>query len=155
MLPGFSCRDLVAVLIKYNEEEAERHLVVCSAYLPYDSEDPPPLKELEELVRHCENENINLVVGCDSSAHHSVWGSTKCNSRGEDLVEFLNHLNLEILKWGNEPTFCSGGRFEVIDIALGPLRLLDCIEGWEVSSEPTLSDHRHILFTLWASYLYA
>jgi hypothetical protein len=99
MLPGFSCRDLVAVLIKYNEEEAERHLVVCSAYLPYDSEDPPPLKELEELVRHCENENINLVVGCDSSAHHSVWGSTKCNSRGKDLVEFLNHLNLEILKW--------------------------------------------------------
>jgi len=28
MLPGFSYRDLVAVLIKYNEEGAERHLVV-------------------------------------------------------------------------------------------------------------------------------
>ena len=33
MLPGFSCRDLVAVLIKY-EDGAERRLVVCSAYLP-------------------------------------------------------------------------------------------------------------------------
>jgi hypothetical protein len=41
MLPEFSCRDLVAVLIKYKEGSAERHLVVCSAYLPYDSEDPP------------------------------------------------------------------------------------------------------------------
>jgi hypothetical protein len=50
MLPEFSCRDLVAVLIKYNEEGAERRLVVCSAYLPYDSEDPPPSKELEELM---------------------------------------------------------------------------------------------------------
>jgi len=37
MLLGFSCR-------------AERWLVVCSAHLPYDSEDPPPSKELEELM---------------------------------------------------------------------------------------------------------
>jgi len=50
MLPGFSCRDLVAVLMKYKEEGAEQHLVVCSAYLPYDSKDPPPSKKLEELV---------------------------------------------------------------------------------------------------------
>jgi len=97
MLPGFSCGDLVAVLIKYNEEGAERCSVVCSAYLPYDSEDPPPSKELEDLVRYCENENLYLVVGCDSNAHRSVWGSPDCNSRGEALVEFLNSTNLEIL----------------------------------------------------------
>ena len=42
MLPGFSCRNIVAFLIKYNEEGAERRLVVCSAYLHYDSEYPPP-----------------------------------------------------------------------------------------------------------------
>jgi len=50
LLPGFSCRDLVAALTQYNEEGAERSLVVCSVYLPYDSEDPPPSKELEELM---------------------------------------------------------------------------------------------------------
>jgi len=55
MMPGFSCRDLVIVLIKYNEDGAERQLVVCSAYLPYNSEDPPPPKEPEELVRYFEN----------------------------------------------------------------------------------------------------
>jgi len=37
MLPGFSSRDFVAVLINYNEGETERRLVVCSADLPYDS----------------------------------------------------------------------------------------------------------------------
>jgi len=41
-LLGFSCRDLVAILIKYIADGAERRLVVCSAYLPYDSEDPLP-----------------------------------------------------------------------------------------------------------------
>jgi hypothetical protein len=89
MLPGFSCRDLVAVLIKYDEEGAEQCLVVCSAYLPYDSEDPPPSKEFEKLVQYCEYENLYLVVGCNSNAQHSVWGSTNCNSRGEALVDFL------------------------------------------------------------------
>ena len=81
-------RDPVAVLIKYDEEGAERRLVICSAYLHYDSEDPPPSNEFEELVRICENENLYLVVGCDSNAHHSVWGSTNCNSRGEALWNF-------------------------------------------------------------------
>jgi len=90
MLPEFSCRDLVAVLIKYNEEGVQRRLVVCSAYLPYDSKDPPPSTEFEDLVLYCEKENLLLVVGCDSNAHHSVWGSTNCYSSGEALVEFLN-----------------------------------------------------------------
>jgi len=72
MLPGFSCRDLVAVLINCNEDGAEGRLVVCSTYLPCDSEDPPSPKEFEELVRYCESENLYLVIGCDSSAHHMV-----------------------------------------------------------------------------------
>jgi hypothetical protein len=150
MLPGFSSRDLLAVLIKYKERGAERHLVVCSAYLPYDSKDPPPS---EELVEYCENEDLYLVVGCDSNTLHSAWGSTDCNSRGEALMEFLNSSNLEILNRGGEPTFCSGNRLEVTDITLGTFRLLESITDWEVSSEPSLSDHRHILFTLWGSIL--
>jgi hypothetical protein len=148
MLPRFSCRDLVAILVKYNEEGVERRLVVCSAYLPYDSEDPPPSRELEDLVRFCENEGIQLLVGCDSNAHHTTWGSTNCIGRGETLIEFLNSTNLEIFNRGNEPTFCTSVRQEVIDITLGSYELLDSIMDWEVSLEPTLSDHIHILFTL-------
>jgi hypothetical protein len=147
MLLGFSCRNLVAVLIRYNEEGAERRLVVCSAYLPYDSEEPPPSKEFEDLTRYCETEDLYLVVGCDSNAHHSIWGNTNCNSREEALVEFLNSTYLEILNRGNEPTFCSGGILVMIDI-LGSFRLLESIIGWEFSPETSLSDHRHILFTL-------
>jgi len=55
LLPGFSCREMAAVLIQYNEEGAEQNLAVCLAYLPYDSKDPSPSKELKELVRYYEN----------------------------------------------------------------------------------------------------
>jgi len=57
-VPGFSSRDLVAVLVKYNEDGADRRLVVSSAYLPLDSEESPPSKESEELVRYCEKKHL-------------------------------------------------------------------------------------------------
>ena len=65
-------------------------------------------------------------------------------------MEFLNSTNLEILNQGNDPTVCNSRRLEVIDITLGSLGLLKSIKGWEVSSEPSLSDHRYtrILFKL-------
>ena len=81
--------------------------------------------------------------------HAVVYGAAlTVNSREEALVEFLNSSNLEILNQGNNPTFCSGSTLEVIDIILGFLGLLESITDWEVSSEPSLSYHRHILFIL-------
>jgi len=99
-------------------------------------------------VRYCEKENLRLITWCDSSEHHTAWGSTNCNGRGETLLEFLSSWNLEILNRGNEPTFCNVIRQVVNDITLGSYGLLENIIRWEVSREPSLSDHRHILFTL-------
>jgi hypothetical protein len=65
MLPGFSCRDLVAVLVKCFEDGVERQLVVCSAYLPYDFEDPPPTKELRNS---CDAVRMNISI--------LSWGAT-------------------------------------------------------------------------------
>jgi hypothetical protein len=63
------------------------------------------------------------------------------------LLEFLNSWNLEILNQGNDPTYCSDRRLEVTDITLGSFGFLESFKTWEVSSKPSLSDHRHILFT--------
>jgi hypothetical protein len=119
LLTGFSCRDLVAVFVKYLEDGTERRVVICSAYLLYSSEDPPPTKELEELMRYCEEEHLYLIIECDSNAHHMMWGITNCNSRGEDLMEFISAYSLEILNQGKEPTFCNECRLKVIVITLG------------------------------------
>jgi hypothetical protein len=118
-------------------------LVDCSAYLPFDSEDLLPTGEFEELVRYCEKKPLSLIVGGDSNCHHTVWGSTNCSDRGLALVEFLNSADWEILNWGNDPTFYNSQRLEVIDITLGPCELLESIEDWEVSSEPSLSDQTY------------
>jgi len=41
----------------------------------------------------------------------------------------------------------------VINITLGSFGHLESIIGWEVSLEPSLLDHRHIMFTLQGSVL--
>jgi hypothetical protein len=148
MLPGFSFRDLVAVQMKYDEGEDERSVVVCSVYLSFGSKDLRPTREFVELMQYCEEKTLSLIVGCDSNCHHTVWGSANYNDRGVALVEFLNSTNLEILNRGNEPTFCNSRRVEVLNITLGSCELLERIKDWEVSSEPSLSDHRHIMFKL-------
>ena len=66
VLQGFSGRDLSAILLKYIEDGTERRLVVSTACLPSDSENPLPSRELEDLVQYCENEDLYLIVGCDS-----------------------------------------------------------------------------------------
>jgi hypothetical protein len=117
-------------------------------YLPFDSEDLAPTREFEELVRFCEEKTLSLIVGCDSNCHHTVWGSANCNDRRVALVEFLNSTNLEILNRGNEPTFCNIRRVEVLDVTIGSCKLLERIKDWEISSEPSLSYHRHIMLKL-------
>jgi len=44
-------------------------------------------------------------------------------------------------------------RLEVTDVTLGFCGLVESFESWEISSELSLSDHRHILFTLEVSVL--
>jgi hypothetical protein len=147
MLPGFSCRDLVAVLVEYNKDGQEDGWFFVLHICPMIRRSSRS-KEFKELMRYCESENLYLIMGCDSNAHHIAWGSTNCNDREEALVEFLDSSNQ-----GNESTFCSGCRLEVIGITLGSFGPLENITSWEVSSEPSLLDHGHILFTLQGSVL--
>jgi hypothetical protein len=76
-----------------------------------------------------------------------VWGSINCNDKGVALLEYLDSSNLEILNQGYDSTFCSAGRLEVFEITLWSFGFIESFKGYEVSSEPSMSDHRHILFT--------
>jgi hypothetical protein len=115
------------------------------AYLPYDSDEPPPLKGLREVV-YCSRNKLQFIIGCDANAHHIIWGSTDINPRGECLMEYLVSTNLSILNKGNEPTFVISNRKEVIELTLGTDKIGDLVTNWHVSDEISMSDHRYIVF---------
>jgi len=106
-----------------------------------------------ELMCYFEEKNLYIVIGCHSKSQHVVWGSTNCNDNGAAILDILNSTNLGILNQGNVHTFCTASRLEVIDITLGCFGLLESFKNWEVSCEPFMSYHRHILFNLGGSIL--
>jgi len=88
--------------------------------------DLPPKREFKELMHDCKEENLSLVVGCDSNSQNTAWDSTDCNDRR--IIGISKFLNLEILNQGNVSTFCSVGRLGVTDITLGSFGLLEKLQ---------------------------
>jgi hypothetical protein len=97
-------------------------LVICSASLPYVSEDPPSSREFEDFVHYYKEEDVCLVLTYRSNSHNMACGNANCNERRVAELEVLNSSNLEILNQGNDPTDFSARSLEVIVITLGVLR---------------------------------
>jgi splicing factor 45 len=80
-------RDLTAVKVTSSSCGRPRETILGSAYLPYDVVPPTP-KELERLVMDCRAQGTHLTIGCDANSHHTSWGSTNINNRGESLFNY-------------------------------------------------------------------
>jgi hypothetical protein len=101
---------VTTVRVTYIRGESKREIIVTSAYLPFDSDEPPPSEGLGEVIDYCSRHKLQLIVGCDANAHHIIWGSMDINPQGECLMEYLVSTNLNILKKGKEPTFVVSNR---------------------------------------------
>ena len=121
-------------------------ICVASVYLPYDVANMPPTTEFVKVTNYSLSVGMNLVVGCDSNAHHSLWGSSDINKRGMSLLEFLTAQQLEVVNVGTEPTFVNSIRSEAIDITIVSSSYRDRVTNWGVSEEISFSDHRYIVF---------
>lgn len=71
VLNQFTDDDLVSVRICRSLTEGGDFIVV-SAYLPYDSIEPPPGSSLSKVVDFCKSERVPLIVGTDSNAPHKI-----------------------------------------------------------------------------------
>ncbi|PNF39986.1 hypothetical protein B7P43_G15921 [Cryptotermes secundus] len=131
--------DTTAVRITHPYREGIKELVVASVYLPYDSDEPPPTKELRDIKDYCFSRKKQRIIGCDANVHHILWGSTDTNPRGESLIEFPVSSNLNILNHGNEPTFVVCNRKEVTDLTLRTNNIGNLVSNWYVSDKPSLS----------------
>lgn len=140
-------RDVTTIHTTMEEAGERKTIIISSAYLPYEDSDPPSTT-VRDLVTHCEDNGKELIMGIDANAHHTCWGSTDINPRGEKLMEYLVSTTLNILNRGNEPTFVTSRREEVIDITLGTNIIENLVSGWHVSPEITSSDHRYICFEI-------
>ncbi|XP_029157210.1 uncharacterized protein LOC114929713 [Nylanderia fulva] len=147
-MPQLSCEDFTVVRTKLNLLTGESlDVLLGSAYMPYDSENPPPQAEFRNVIDYAERCGLNLLLGCDANSHHVGWGSSDVNSRGESLHNFIMSTGLILLNRGTEFTF-QDSRRQVIDIMLCTRRMAELVADWRISNEPSGSDHRQICLTL-------
>jgi hypothetical protein len=125
--------------VTYTHGGSGKELIIASAYLPHDSDEPAPTNEVRGITDYCHSRKKQLILGCDANAHSILWGSFGTNPRGECLMEFLASSNSNILNHGNEPTFVVRNRKEVIDLTLGTNNIANLVSNWHVSDEPSLS----------------
>lgn len=147
-IPEVCSDDLVAAFVDLKGWSGAR-VIVCSAYLPGERDNPTG--DLAKVVDYAALNNAELLVGCDANAHHTAWGSTDINNRGELLFDYLLINNLTTLNLGCEPTFVTRARQEVLDITFATNNLARHINDWHVSNENSMSDHRHIIFEIKAA----
>lgn len=116
--------------------------------MAYDDAYEPPPSTVRTLIEAANRGKKKVVISCDANAHHTIWGSTDINTRGESLFNYIIGTNLEICNKGDVPTFITVNRREVLDITLATKIDGFMVEGWRVSSEPSFSDHCMILFNV-------
>ena len=126
----------------------KRTSVFASVYMPGDSDTPPPSKILRELINYCKDNRLGIIIGTDANSHHTSWGSTDINNRGEFLLDYVVSEELFILNTGAEPTFETINRKEVLDITLSSNNLTSIIDGWQVYKGESFSDHKRIDFNI-------
>lgn len=66
----------------------KKTVVLASAYLAYEEKEPPA-GMMRNLFNYCNSNGLELILGCDANAHHTAWGSSDVNGRGERLLDYI------------------------------------------------------------------
>ena len=139
-----SNRDLTSILLE------KQKTVIASIYL--DKNYPVWPSSLDQLVTYCRRKNFKLLMGLDANAHSSTWGNKYNDNRGYIIEQICVRNNLTICNVGNEFTYDDSifrktkVRKSIPDITISNVPNL--ISDWEVSDEPSLSDHKIIKYNI-------
>lgn len=88
-----------------------------------------------------------LVIAGDFNAWSTQWGSRETTRRGQDLLEALARLNVELANTGDKSTFRRNGVSSIIDLTFCSPCLLSSME-WRVDEGYTNSDHQAIYYRI-------
>ena len=140
--------DITSVLIQGLNQ---RRVVVCSYYSDITKKvDDNGI--INRLSNFCNDNDLPLIIGCDSNSHSSSWGCKDTNRRGHEFDDLILSNNLIINNMGSTPTFVSHLGESIIDITMTNAHASPMISDWYVDINDSLSDHRYIEYKLLFDY---
>ncbi|XP_055842520.1 uncharacterized protein LOC129909465 [Episyrphus balteatus] len=91
-IPQYANKDMVPAIIQLHTSEGRSEAVICSVYLAGDSADLS-FTPLQDLIDYCGRTGRQIITSCDANAHHTVWGSSNINKRGNAIQNW--HFSTE------------------------------------------------------------
>lgn len=142
-LSKFCNPDIIVLRIKINNSYT---IILASIYM--DITKPIPSKDITDITKYATHFNLPLIIGTDSNAHHTLWGSSNINHRGTTLCDTLSTNNLTPSNTGTIPTFRNHIGSSVIDITLMNCLATSFLDKWKVDRFKSISDHERIRISL-------
>lgn len=141
----FPIQELVAaeegfVIAKVNE------VFYCSCYAPPRWSIDRFDRMLDRLTDALTGKSPAVVAG-DFNAWSTQWGSRESNRRGQDLLEALARLNVDLANEGSASTFRRNGVSSIVDVTFCSPSLLASMD-WKVDEGYTHSDHQAVTFQI-------
>jgi ribonuclease HI len=147
-IPNFTDRDVCTCI--WNKPELEKPIILISAYWDCLVNSIP--EKLTAAISFANTKQYQFIVGIDTNAHSTTWGSPSDNVRGKLFEEFIAENNIEIHNRGNKPTFQTlrNDRLlqSIIDLTLTSNANMALINNWNISDTYEGSDHRMIYFDI-------
>ena len=147
--PEYISPDMATGRLTVANDEFEE-IIVTSVYMDIDDTNGWP-KLFEQLVVHCNQSNIPLLVMTDSNAQSKRWGNKKTNSRGAKLESMLLRHNLKTHNKGRCPrifTYYRANAKSMIDLTITNHLLRDFVTDWHTTWKVLDSDHVYIEFKI-------
>ncbi|KAL1442832.1 hypothetical protein MTO96_030608 [Rhipicephalus appendiculatus] len=99
-----------------------------------------------ELLQLTARLGSDFLLCGDMNAHHTMWGSRTCSSRGRDLVDVIHQLGLQVLNTGSYTFICRAGRFSCTAIEVS-LASEGARYDWATQPDSWGADHLPIIIT--------
>ena len=148
----FSNRDCIAIRISSPSNSCPDY-ILCSYYMDitFNGGSSPMISPtFSSLVDHCNSNNIPLITGMDSNAHHTAWLSRDTNPRGITLLDFFSSTALLWANTSSNPTYVTKRSSSLIDLTVYNrcAASANLVTNWTMNAPSSLSDHCIISFNL-------
>jgi hypothetical protein len=90
-------RDATMMRITYKYGGLCEELIIASAYFPNDSNEPPPTKEMRDIIEHCQSRKGNSSSGV-MPMHTTYCGGAPAPTQEEKVLGISGKLEPEYSK---------------------------------------------------------
>ena len=115
-------------------------LVAVNMYFDRESKIEQDLGKMELTMHYAKDTAVLFAL--DSNARSTLWHDTLTNTRGRILEEFITSKQLYIMnEESSYTTFRNHLGSSNIDLIIISSQLLNCLSGWVISDQESISDH--------------